>query len=129
MRMKIKSFLQKKVTLWVLKCFGAQIAYNVQERNHRFLEEALELVQSAGCTKEEALLLVDYVFSRPKGEQYQEVGGVMVTLSALCSCLELDYYKCFEIEVNRIERPEIIEKIRQKQLTKPQSSPLPGKSE
>ncbi|RQS15519.1 hypothetical protein DIE07_03565 [Burkholderia sp. Bp9002] len=35
---------------WMLECFGAAIATDRMERNHRFLEEALELVQACGCT-------------------------------------------------------------------------------
>ena len=57
---------------------------------HRFLEEALELAQSFGCSNKEAHELVDYVFSRDVGQPEQEVGGVMVTLAALCSNAEID---------------------------------------
>ena len=71
------------VGLWIKACLGPLIAADVTERNHRFLEEALELVQSKGCTASEAHQLVDYVFSRPVGEPFQELGGVMVTLAAL----------------------------------------------
>jgi hypothetical protein len=41
---------QHRVRDWVLACFGEVIAADVTERNHRFLEEALELVQAKGCT-------------------------------------------------------------------------------
>ncbi len=36
---------QPNVQPWLLSCFGEQIANDKIERNHRFLEEALELVQ------------------------------------------------------------------------------------
>ena len=39
---------------------------------HRFLEEALELVQACGATASEAHQLVDYVYGRPVGEPAQE---------------------------------------------------------
>ena len=73
------------VGLWIKACLGPLIAADVTERNHRFLEEALELVQSKGCTASEAHQLVDYVFNRPIGEPFQELGGVMVTLAALAN--------------------------------------------
>ena len=76
--------LQSRVLPWMLACFGPTIPFDKTERNHRFLEEALELVQSIGCTQSEAHQLVDYVYGRPAGEPSQEVGGVMVTLAALC---------------------------------------------
>lgn len=40
------------------------------------LEEALELVQSNGCTASEAHQLVDYVFGRPIGDRKEEIGAV-----------------------------------------------------
>lgn len=76
---------QFRVSEWLEACFGQQVARDPIERNHRFLEEALELVQSTGCTQAEAHQLVDYVFGRPTGEKFQEAGGVMVCLAALCS--------------------------------------------
>lgn len=93
------------------------------ERNHRFLEEALELVQSLGCTQSEARQLVDYVFSRPVGEPKQELGGVMVTLSALASCHDMNLDTAGETELIRVWKN--IDKIRAKQAAKPKHSPLP----
>lgn len=116
---------QPQVREWVLKCFGPDIADDKLERNHRFLEEALELVQSAGCTKEDAHSLVDYVFGREVGEIHQEIGGVMVTLSALCSANKQPMFINGMVELSRINNPKIVEKIRLKQATKPHASPLP----
>lgn len=81
---------QQRVEPWLLACFGEQIAADTIERNHRFLEESLELVQACGCTQSEAHQLVDYVFGRPVGEVQQEAGGVMVTLAALCRAQGID---------------------------------------
>jgi hypothetical protein len=117
---------QDRVEPWLLQCFGATIAGDKDERNHRFLEEALELVQSLRCTAEEAHKLVDYVFSRPVGDPPQEVGGVNVTLAALCLANAMDMHKCGEAELARITQPEMVERIREKQKRKPSMSPLPG---
>lgn len=116
---------QLTVAMWAQNCFGAKIAEDKVERNHRFLEESLELVQSLGCTKEEALQLVDYVFDRPVGEPTQEVGGVMVTLAGLCSANRIHLGESAEIELDRISQPYIMRKIREKQAAKPKHSPLP----
>ena len=110
---------QKRVTNWIMDCFSMEICRNTMERNHRFLEEALELVQSLNCTALEAHKLVDYVFNRPVGESVQEVGGVMVTLAALCYAADMDMQSAGETELQRISTPEIIEKIRLKQASKP----------
>lgn len=116
---------QGRVKPWMLVCFGAEIAADTLERNDRFIEEALELVQSLGYSADRAHALVDYVFGRPVGEPRQEVGGVMVTLAALCLAAGLDMHEAGEAELARITRPEIIEKIRAKQAAKPTGSALP----
>jgi hypothetical protein len=114
---------QQRVQPWMLACFGETIAGDQEERNHRFLEEALELVQSTGCTASEAHQLVDYVYGRPVGEPAQEVGGVMVTLAALCLANGLDMHAAAETELARIWTK--VEQIRAKQAAKPKHSPLP----
>ncbi len=117
---------QQRVQPWLLECFGAEIACDRDERNHRFLEESIELVQSRGCTASEAHQLVDYVFARPVGEPVQEVGGVMVTLAALCYANGLDMHAAGETELERIGVPAIMAKIKAKQAAKPKHSPLPA---
>ncbi|WP_244129232.1 hypothetical protein [Burkholderia gladioli] len=116
---------QARVQPWMMECFGPTIAADRVERNHRFLEEALETVQSLGCTASEAHQLVDYTFGRPVGEPAQEVGGVMVTLAALCLANTLDMHAAGETELARISEPATVLKIRAKQAAKPKHSPLP----
>jgi hypothetical protein len=115
---------QSRVAPWMQECFGPVISADTVERNHRFLEEALELVQACACSRNDALRLVDYVYGRPAGEPSQEVGGVMVTLAALCLAQRLNMHSAGETELTRISQPETVEKIRQKQATKPKGSPL-----
>jgi len=119
---KNESF-QKRVDDWIQYCFGPKIGADRTERNHRFLEEALETVQSGGCTASEAHQLVDYVYGRPIGEMDQEVGGVMVTLAALCNAHGVDLDAAAERELARVWVKS--EKIRAKQAAKPKHSPLP----
>lgn len=114
---------QNRVQPWMLACFDAEIAGDKEERNHRFLEEALELVQSCGATRSEAHQLVDYTFNRPADPPEREVGGVMVTLAALCLAQGFDMYQCAEAELARIWTK--IDVIRAKQAAKPKHSPLP----
>lgn len=104
------------------ECFGSEISTDRLERNHRFLEEALELVQAMGCTADEAHQLVEYVYGRPSGESYQEVGGVMVTLAALCMVHGIDLDSAAEAELERVWTK--IEQIRAKQAAKPKYGPL-----
>lgn len=117
---------QNRAGAWMRACFPPAVCFDKTERNHRFLEEALELVQSLGCARSDAHMLVEYVFNRPIGEPSQEVGGTVVTLALLCAVHDLDMVEAGEIELSRILLPEIMEKIRAKQATKPQHSPLPS---
>jgi len=114
---------EDKLGIWAIQCFGSVTALSREERNHRFLEEALELVQSLGCTVSEAHQLVDYVFNRPKGEPGQELGGTLITLGVLCYVNYLNSEIEFMKEFKRIYKK--MDKIREKQLQKPKHSPLP----
>ena len=114
---------QSRVHDWFTACFSLPVQSNVEERSHRFLEEALELAQASGCTREDALSLVEYVYSRPEGDAYQETGGVLVTLAALSSTLAIDMELAGESELKR--NWSRIDKIRAKQASKPQGTALP----
>lgn len=118
---------QQRIDDWMQVCFGPAITSDTEERNHRFVEEALELAQACGATAQDCHRLVDYVFGRPVGEKDQEVGGVMVTLGALCNAQGLDMAAAGERELTRVWTN--IETIRRKQATKPARSPLPGKGD
>ena len=115
---------QSRVDDWLHHCFGPEIARDKIERNHRFIEEALELVQSGGCTASEAHQLVDYVFGRPVGEMGQEVGGVMNTLAAFCNANGIDMNVTADTELSRCWQKSDL--IRAKQAAKPKYSPLPA---
>jgi hypothetical protein len=119
-----RASFQARVYAWLITCFGEEITFNRPERNHRFLEEALELVQSLNCPREDAHMLVDYVYNRPVGEPKQEAGGAIVTLAALCVAHGYNLEDLGEIELARAWSK--IEQIRAKQKSKPKNSPLPG---
>lgn len=108
---------QRRAGNWVSTALGDECANSRKERNHRFLEEALELVQSLECTRAEAHMLVDYVFDRPTGETPQELGGVVITLAALANAANLSAADCGEAELTRCWGN--IDKIREKQKGKP----------
>lgn len=117
---------QPKVEAWIKDCFGSLASQNPRDRGDRFIEEALELAQSNGYTRERVEELLDYVYSRPAGEPSQEVGGVMVTLAGYCSVIGVNMQEAAETELARVSTPEIIEKIRTKEANKPKGSARPG---
>lgn len=121
--MNFRTF-QERVAGWITTAFTREVVLDQNERNHRFLEEALELVQSLECTRSEAHMLVDYVFNQEVGQPEQEVGGVLVTLGALCNTAEIDMENCSADGLAYCW--DNIQLIRAKQVRKPRSSSLPG---
>lgn len=115
---------QQKVWDWGKACFGERRFNDRATRGHRFIEEALELVQSTGMKKEEAQQLLDYVFDRPPGVPFQEFGGVALTLCAMASANLFVVEDCAVVELQRCW--DRIEKIREKENAKPTFSVLPG---
>jgi hypothetical protein len=111
---------QIRVWSWLQAAFSANkpwILTSRTERNHRFLEEACEVVQANGMTYIQAQQVLGYAFGRPVGEIKQEVGGAMNTLAALCQERGISMTECAETELMRCWRD--IDKIRAKQATKP----------
>lgn len=115
--------LQARVKPWMDVCFGPEISADKLERNDRFMEEAVELVQASGYPASRAHELVEYVYNRPQGDINQEVGGVMITLAAHCLAHGVDMHEAGETELARIWTK--VEQIREKQKSKPKGSALP----
>ena len=114
---------QQRVAEWLAACFPESVCADREERTYRFLEEALELAQASGCSREDAYRLVDYVFSRSVGRPALEVGGVMVTLAGLCAAIGIDMNDAANRELKRNWLRT--GSIRRKQANKPVRSPLP----
>jgi NTP pyrophosphatase (non-canonical NTP hydrolase) len=118
---------QDRVQEWILECFGPEIAADLGQRRHRFLEEALELVQASGGTLREVEELSQYVFGRPAGETAQETGGVLLTLAGFCTAHGVDMVAAGETELSRVWTK--VPEIRKKQAARVEGSALPGKVE
>ncbi|HHA2690843.1 TPA: hypothetical protein ACOEPG_002822 [Stenotrophomonas maltophilia] len=120
---------QADVGDWMEQCFLPSLYSNMTERGDRLLEEVLELLQAHGYDSARVPTLVNYVFGRPVGEPAQEVGGVMVTLAAYCSVAGLSMQADGQAELDRINQPEVMARIRAKQEAKNAlhfDTPLPG---
>jgi len=107
-----------RVRQWLVNVFGDDSLNDVEERGLRFGEESLELIQSLGVTKDQALALVEQVFNKEPGEPKQELGGTLVTLASLCVVTRMDADLAYINEFNRCERPDIVEKIKAKHAGK-----------
>jgi hypothetical protein len=93
---------QRDVALWVTRAFGIETMRKPDVRAARVVEEAVELAQAVGVTRETVERIVAYVFSRPAGEPHQEIGGVGLTLLACSSSLRLSADWEEERELRRV---------------------------
>ena len=112
-----KGYMQFNYHLRMLHAFGTDKVYDALLRDMRFGEEAIELLQARGRSKEEVLRLVDYVYGRDIGEVEQEMGGVLSTLMAMASQNGTDLEKATKTEMARFTRKN--QKICEKSSNKP----------
>lgn len=109
---------QERIAEWVRSTLGANVASNAPERSLRAAEEAIELTQACGIDARTVHRLVDYVFSRPAGLPSQEIAGTLVSTYAVASALGVDAHLALEVELARINTPEVIERVRRRQSEK-----------
>lgn len=124
-----KGLYQPAVKRWMEECFVPAQSSSITDRGDRLLEEVIELLQSNDYDRDRIPQLVDYVYERPKGETFQEVGGVMLTLAGYCCVAGLDLTDAGWIELERVNQPPVMLKIRTKHQAKLSldfDTPLPG---
>lgn len=92
---------QRRVDMWVSSVLGLSMRNSQIERAYRLIEEALEAAQAVHVSKDDAIKLVDYVYSRKKGDSYQEAGGCLIVLAAYCNSLAIDMKNAGEVELAR----------------------------
>ena len=109
--------LQDRVEAWLEKVLPDQVT-NAPLRAARFLEEAAEAAQAVGLGEEDALFVIGQVYARPRGEIAQELGGCITTLCSLATAVDIDLQRASYDEMERVETPEIIEKVRKRQAEK-----------
>lgn len=93
---------QERVRMWFGACFGFAMLKKRKRRLFAFFEEATELIQSGGLTREEAHAMVDHVFNRPVGHFPQEVAGAMTTLCTVANAFDINLEEVAEAELKRI---------------------------
>jgi hypothetical protein len=96
------------------------------ERLARYAEETNEVLQAFGMSREDMHRLVDYTWDRPAGEPAKEIGAALLTLTSLCVVAGYDVMACGEADLEKLQRPETIARIRAKRATRHGRGPLPG---
>lgn len=93
---------QSDAFAWGGRTFG-EINLSKRERARRFIEEALELAQACGLTKDDIRGLYMHVYNKPPGQPSQEAGGVGVTLLMLCQVLGISADHAERTELARVQ--------------------------
>lgn len=103
---------------WMVLVFGESLAAAVAPRVRvmRLLEEVVELSQAELVTEDEAVAIVRQVYAKPSGLAYQERGGVMLTLVGYADSVQADLSHDFWEEMARVFDPEIVERVRYRNL-------------
>ncbi|TWD58148.1 hypothetical protein FB480_101903 [Agrobacterium vitis] len=99
---------------------------DITERNARALEQSMETAQAFGMSRDEAMALVDYTFSRPVGDPRKELGAKILTAFSLGITAGIDVMAAAEDELQKMQQPETIARIRAKRATRHGRGPLPG---
>jgi len=110
--------LQEKIGDWVAGTFGYEVLADKQERNARFFEEVVELMQVRGMTVAEMVAIIHDKMTKPVGELDQEVGGVLITFLALCESGDVDVDTAYANEWNRVQPMEVRNRIAAKSALK-----------
>lgn len=87
---------------WAIRCFGKEHVTNGAVRGLRHVEEAVELAQALGNTKDDVIKVISIVYDRPIGEVYDEIGGSLLTLVVLCESHGIDPQEALEHELKRV---------------------------
>lgn len=87
---------------WAVATFG-EIATDKEERAMRFVEEALELVYALGLQATTLQMIAARVYSRPKGDRWQEFGQAQLTLELLAEVYGINPQLRASIEFERIQ--------------------------
>lgn len=98
--------LTDRISKWVTSRFGRRCLLDPKERAMRLLEEALELAQAEDIELFDVSRLGVHVYSKPKGERWQEAAGVAVTFIAYCRARRFNLLKIADREVTRIENTD-----------------------
>lgn len=112
------AIMQRLTRAWTGRAFTSNVVTNIQERVIRLMEETNESGQAEGITREQAHAIVDQVYDKEPGDAFQELGGVMICVTAYAEARGFSSELAWETEFNRINEPAVIDKIRAKQITK-----------
>lgn len=98
----LRSYRQAEIMSWAEDMFGP-VVRDRKERARRFLEEALEVVHSAGLEIVDITAMTDRVFAEAPGPLPKEIGQAGMCLEALAETNGLEMNQQIDIELDRVK--------------------------
>ena len=95
--------LGARILEWTIKTFGAAGPITAKERALRLLEEAVELAQSEGVSRDVVSRIADRAFGRPPGMPLGEAAQVALTLWGYCEHHGWKPADLAQLELRRVE--------------------------
>lgn len=92
---------QERILDWAIETFG-NVAADRHERAMRFVEEAIELAQSCGLSRETIAAITERAYSRRAGALDSELAQAGMTLEALAEQIGFDLSNLVGNEFNRV---------------------------
>ncbi len=86
---------------WAKTTFGP-VALDPPERAARVVEEAVEVAQCLGVSKDILHRIVDRTYARPVGDLFNELGAVLLCTYSLCALIESNPMELLFREANRV---------------------------
>lgn len=96
--------LAERAALWDVETFGPAVYGSIRERAMRTLEEAIELAQAGGVTRDEIARLVEHVYSKSIGDQQEEIADVMLCLLVYAHRVGMDLDGQMPKLLDRVEK-------------------------
>jgi hypothetical protein len=96
-----------RIVDWVRSRYGDEVLLSRKERAARLFEEAAELAQAEGLTRDLVFKILQRAYNRDRGEPGQEASGVMLTLLAWSYTSGVDLVQVCEKELDRVEKVPI----------------------
>lgn len=116
MQKRITHF-QLDVVSWWRDTFLQSVRSDPQARAYKFLEEAIEFAQAAGVERDDADLMVHYVYGREKGIPFEEAGDAFFTLAVAAEAFG---FQLSQAGITRFEyAQENVVQVREADKTKP----------
>lgn len=110
--------VEQRVDIWLRDCVGDDVAENLDERNHRFCEEALELLQACGYKLKDVMSMAAHVFEKePSTDIAGECADVLFVFFPLIKARDIDLGTAFRTALDRNWANS--DKIREKNRHKP----------